>query len=64
MNLAPALIGTFAGAPVLGRELETDTFRYAWAQGFGRVRSTLARLVLIAIVLVAATLWLVRHRVA
>lgn len=51
MNLAPALIGTFAGAPVLGRELETGTFRYAWTQGFGRVRSTLARLVLIAIVL-------------
>jgi hypothetical protein len=55
MNLAPALIGTFAGAPVLGRELESGTFRYAWTQGYGRVRSTLARLVLIAIVLAAAS---------
>jgi hypothetical protein len=51
MNLAPVLIGAFAGAPVLARELETGTFRYAWTQGFGRVRSTLARIVLIAIVL-------------
>jgi len=55
MNLAPVLIGAFAGAPVLARELETGTFRYAWTQGFGRVRSTLARIVLIAIVLAAVS---------
>jgi hypothetical protein len=55
MNLAPVLMGAFAGAPVLARELETGTFRYAWTQGFGRVRSTLARLVLIAIVLAAVS---------
>ncbi len=35
----------FIGAPVLARELETGTFRYAWTQGFGRVRWTLAKLV-------------------
>ena len=50
----PALIGAFIGAPLLARELETGTFRYAWTQGFGRVRWTLAKLVALAIVLAAA----------
>jgi hypothetical protein len=50
----PALIGAFAGAPVLARELETGTFRYAWTQGFGRWRWTLAKLVLLAVVVAAA----------
>jgi hypothetical protein len=36
LQAVPALIGAFAGAPVLARELETGTFRYAWTQGFGR----------------------------
>src|SRR5258708_31740993 len=46
----PALIGAFVGAPVLARELETGTFRYAWTQGFGRVRWALAKLVTLAAV--------------
>ena len=50
----PALIGAFAGAPVLARELETGTFRCAWTQGFGRWRWTLAKLVLLAAVVTAA----------
>ncbi len=50
----PALIGAFVGAPVLARELETGTFRYAWTQGFGRWRWTLAKLVLLAVAVVAA----------
>jgi uncharacterized protein YneF (UPF0154 family) len=50
----PALIGAFAGAPVLARELETGTFRYAWTQGFGRWRWTLAKLALLAVVVTAA----------
>jgi ABC-type transport system involved in multi-copper enzyme maturation permease subunit len=54
LQLVPALIGTFIGAPVLARELETGTFRYAWTQGFGRWRWALAKLVLIAVVLAAA----------
>jgi len=53
MNFAPVLIGAFAGAPVLARELETGTFRYAWTQGFDRERSTIARLVLLAVVVTA-----------
>ena len=42
LQAVPALIGAFAGAPVLARELETGTFRFAWTQGFGRWRWTLA----------------------
>jgi hypothetical protein len=53
MNLAPALIGAFTGAPVLARELETGTYRYAWTQGFGRVRWTVAKLVLLAVAVTA-----------
>jgi hypothetical protein len=55
LQLLPALIGAFAGAPVLARELETGTFRYAWTQGFGRWRWALAKLILLAVVLAAAT---------
>jgi hypothetical protein len=51
----PVLIGAFAGAPVLARELETGTFRYAWTQGFGRWRWTLAKLVPLAVAVAAAT---------
>jgi hypothetical protein len=50
----PALIGAFVGAPILARELETGTFRYAWTQGFGRWRWTLAKLVALAVVVAAA----------
>src|ERR1700739_606075 len=50
----PALIGAFAGAPVLARELEAGTFRYAWTQGFGRWRWTLAKLVPLAFAVTAA----------
>jgi hypothetical protein len=54
LQLVPALIGAFAAAPVLARELETGTFRYAWTQGFGRERQTIARAVLLAVALTAA----------
>jgi hypothetical protein len=55
LQVVPVLIGAFAGAPVLAREMETGTFRYAWTQGFGRCRWALAKLVLLAAVLAAAT---------
>ncbi len=51
MSLVPALLGAFAGPSVLARELETGTFRYAWTQGIGRVRWTIAKLALIGAVL-------------
>ncbi len=47
IHLVPVLIGAFAGPAVLARELETGTFRYAWTQGIGRVRWTIAKLVLL-----------------
>lgn len=42
---APLLIGAFVGAPVIGRELEHGTFRYAWTQGAGRIRWAVAMIV-------------------
>jgi hypothetical protein len=47
LQLLPALIGAFVGAPVLAREMETGTFRYAWTQGFGRTRWIVAKMTLI-----------------
>ena len=41
---APALLAMFAGPPVIARELENGTFRYAWTQGIGRVHWTVAKL--------------------
>ena len=49
----PALIGAFVGPLVLAYEFETGTFRYAWTQGFGRWRWTLAKLVLLAVAVTA-----------
>jgi hypothetical protein len=54
VQLVPALIGAFVGAPVLARELETGTFRYAWTQGFGRWRWALAKLTSLAVAVTAA----------
>ena len=54
LQIAPALIGAFVAAPVLAREMETGTFRYAWTQSFGRWRWTLAKLVPLAVVIAAA----------
>jgi len=54
VQVVPALVGAFVGAPLLARELETGTFRYAWTQGFGRWRWTLAKLVALALVMTAA----------
>ena len=55
LQAVPALIGAFVGTPVLARELETGTFRYAWTQGFGRWRWALAKLVPLAVLVAAAT---------
>ena len=38
----PAVTGAFAGAPMVARELESGTFRFAWTQGAGRTRWMLA----------------------
>ena len=49
---APVLIAMFAGPPVVARELEARTFRFAWTQGIGRVRWTAAKLALLGSALV------------
>ncbi len=54
LQVVPALIGAFVGAPALARELESGTFRFAWTQGIGRWRWALAKLVLLAVVGVTA----------
>ena len=54
LQIVPALIGAFVGAPLLARELETGTFRYAWTQGFERWRWALAKLVALAVAVTAA----------
>jgi len=54
LQTVPALIGAFVGAPVLARELETGTFRYAWTLGISRRRWTLGKLVPLAIAVAAA----------
>ena len=54
LQAIPALIGAFAGAPVLAREFETGTFRYAWTQSFGRTRWTVAKLAPLAVAVTAA----------
>ena len=51
MQLAPVLIGAFAGAPLLARELETGTYRFAWTQGVGRERQAIAKLALLGVTL-------------
>src|SRR5579863_5162086 len=53
-QVIPALIGAFTGGPLLARELETGTFRYAWTQGFGRARWTIAKVVPLAVVITLA----------
>ena len=52
VQAAPVLVAMFAGPPVVARELETRTFRFAWTQGIGRVRWTAAKLALLGSALV------------
>ncbi len=52
MQLAPVLIGAFAGAPLLARELENGTYRFAWTQGLVRERQAIAKLALLGVTIV------------
>lgn len=49
LEILPALIGVFLGAPLLARELETGTFRFAWTQECGRRRWLIVKVVPLAI---------------
>ncbi|MFJ9454746.1 ABC transporter permease subunit [Kitasatospora sp. NPDC101447] len=48
-------LGAFVGAPLLAREFEHGTVRFAWTQGAGRTRWTAGGLVLVGGVLAVAT---------
>ena len=48
------LVGVFVGGPVLAREFETGTFRFAWTQGCGRPRWAITKLALLAVAVTAA----------
>jgi hypothetical protein len=56
LEFLPALAGAFVGAPLLAREYESGTFRFAWTQGTGRVRWVLSRLIVLGGVLTVAAL--------
>ena len=49
--LLPGLIGVFVGAPLVARELESGTFRFAWTLARSRVQWIVTKLVLLAVVL-------------
>jgi hypothetical protein len=54
LQVVPVLVGVFLGGPVLAREFETGTFRFAWTQGCGRLRWAVTKLALLAIAVTAA----------
>lgn len=49
LDVLPLLVGIFIGAPLVSRELESGTFRFAWTQGISRTRLILTKLVVLAI---------------
>jgi ABC-type transport system involved in multi-copper enzyme maturation permease subunit len=54
--LLPGLIGVFVGAPLVARELESGTFRFAWTLARSRVQWIVTKLVLLGLVLTAFAL--------
>ena len=52
----PGLIGVFVGAPLVARELESGTFRFAWTLARSRVQWVIAKLVILALVLTVLAL--------
>ena len=50
---APALIGIFWGAPLIGRELETGTHQFAWNQTVTRTRWLAVKLAVVGLAAIA-----------
>ena len=54
LYVVPALVGTFWGAPLIAREIETGTFRVAWTQSVSRTRWLVVKLALGGLAAMAA----------
>lgn len=50
LRLFPLVIGAFVGAPLVAREMESGTYRFAWTQGVGRIRLLLVTLAMLALI--------------
>ena len=50
LRLFPLVIGAFIGAPLVAREMESGTFRFAWTQGAGRTRLVLMTLAMLTLI--------------
>ncbi len=50
LRLFPLVIGAFVGAPMVAREMESGTYRFAWTQGAGRTRLLLVTLATLALI--------------
>lgn len=50
LRLFPLVIGAFVGAPLVAREMESGTYRFAWTQGAGRTRLLLMTLAMLALI--------------
>lgn len=48
LRVFPVIVGLFVGAPLLSRDLESGTFRFAWTQGMGRVRYVFSTFAILA----------------
>jgi hypothetical protein len=56
LNLVPAFVGMFVGAPLLARELEQHTHRMVWTQSVSRLHWFVVKIGLIAVVALLAEL--------
>ncbi|MET7644446.1 hypothetical protein ABZS83_12520 [Streptomyces sp. NPDC005426] len=54
MMVLPAAIGVFVAGPMIGRELESGTYRLAWSQSVSPARWLLAKLAVPAVIAVVA----------
>lgn len=52
LRLFPLIIGAFVGAPLIAREMESGTYRFAWTQGVGRTRLLLVTLATLAVIVI------------
>ena len=50
LRLFPLVIGAFVGAPLVAREMESGTYRFAWTQGVGRTRLVLVTLAMLTLI--------------